>query len=206
MLFCRFIIMNFLGHIYLTGNDRELLLGNFMADSIKGNNYLEYPQSIQKGVLLHRFIDSYTDDHPSFRDSTSKLHADFGHYSGVLVDIFYDHFLAKNWNDFHSTPLEVFAQEFYTYMDNRYDKMTSAMKYMFPYMRDNNWFMRYTTLQGIEKTLTEMGGRIGREFELEKSVQNLENEYESFQKDFDIFITDIIIATKNKRKELLQAE
>ena len=88
--------MNFLGHIYLTGSDKELLLGNFMADSIKGNSYMEYPENIQKGILFHRFIDSYTDDHPSFRDSTSKLHKDFSHYSGVLVDIFYDHFLAKH--------------------------------------------------------------------------------------------------------------
>lgn len=195
--------MNFLGHIYLTGSDKELLLGNFMADSIKGNSYMEYPENIQKGILLHRFIDSYTDDHPAFRNSTSKLHADFSHFSGVLVDIFYDHFLAKNWKTFHPTPLDVFAQEFYTYMQKRYDLMTPTMQYIFPYMKDNNWLLRYSTLEGIEKTLSEMGSRIGREYQLEKSVINLDKEYDSFKQDFEIFFADIKATAKDKRRELL---
>ena len=194
--------MNFLGHIYLNGPDKALLLGNFMADSIKGNSYLEYPKNVQDGVLLHRFIDSYTDEHPAFRKSTSKLHADFSHYSGVLVDIFYDHFLAKNWLKFHPQPLETFAQDFYSYMQKNFDQMTPAMQYMFPYMKDNNWLMRYPTVEGIEKTLTEMGGRIGRQFQLEKSVNNLVAEYDSFHEDFNTFIVDINLAAKNKRKEI----
>lgn len=195
--------MNFLGHIYLTKSDKELLLGNFMADSIKGNSYKEYPVNIQKGILFHRFIDSYTDNHPAFRKSTAKLHSDFSHFSGVLVDVFYDHFLAKNWQVFHPIPIEKFAQEFYTYMDKRYDLMTPQMQYIFPYMKDNNWLVRYTTLEGIEKTLSEMGGRIGREYRLEKSVINLEREYDSFEKDFEVFIAAIEDATNKKRRELL---
>lgn len=195
--------MNFLGHIYLTKSDKNLLLGNFIADSIKGNSYLEYPEDIQKGVLLHRFIDSYTDDHPAFRNSTSKLHADFSHYSGVLVDIFYDHFLAKNWRDFHPIPLNEFAQEFYTYMQKHYDLMTPAMQYMFPHMKNSNWLLRYTTIDGIEKTLTEMGSRIGREYQLELSVQNLRTDYNAFYEDFNMFIADIEVAAQKKRQELL---
>lgn len=195
--------MNFLGHIYLTGSDKELLLGNFMADSIKGKSYTKYPENIQKGILFHRFIDSYTDNHPAFRNSTAKLHADFSHFSGVLVDVFYDHFLAKNWQDFHSTPIDKFAQEFYAFMEKRYDLMTPKMQYIFPYMKNNNWLVRYTTIEGIKKTLSEMGGRIGKEYKLEKSVKNLERDYASFEKDFEIFFADIQIATKNKRKELL---
>jgi len=195
--------MNFLGHIYLTKSDKELLLGNFMADSIKGNSYKEYPENIQKGILFHRFIDSYTDDHPAFRKSTAKLHSDFSHFSGVLVDVFYDHFLAKNWQSFHPTPLEEFAQEFYAYMEKRYDLMTSKMQYIFPHMKANNWLVRYASLEGIEKTLSEMGGRIGREYELDKSVKNLEREYVSFERDFEVFIAAIEEATNKKRKELL---
>lgn len=196
--------MNFLGHIYLTGSDKELLLGNFMADSIKGKAYLEYPNNIQKGILLHRFIDSYTDSHPAFRNSTSKLHADFSHYSGVLVDIFYDHFLAKNWQKLHPIPLDEFAQEFYSFMQKRYDLMTPAMQYMFPYMKKNNWLLRYTHLEGVEKTLTEMGNRIGREFQLEKSVDNLASDYKAFKEDFDEFIVAIQLASEKKRKDLLR--
>lgn len=195
--------MNFLGHIYLTKSDKNLLLGNFIADSIKGNSYLKYPKDIQKGVLLHRFIDSYTDSHPSFRNSTAKLHANFSHYSGVLVDVFYDHFLAKNWQDYHPTPLKDFIQEFYNYIQQHYHSMTPEMQYMFPYMKDNNWLLRYTTIDGIEKTLTEMGNRIGKQYKLELSVKNLRENYKEFYNDFNIFITDIEFHTKKKRKELL---
>lgn len=194
--------MNFLGHIYLNGPDEDLLLGNFMADSVKGNSYLEYPLNIQNGILLHRFIDSYTDEHPSFRKSTAKLHADFSHYSGVLVDIFYDHFLAKNWKNFHPIPLDLFAQEFYTSMQARFEQMTPAMQYMFPHMKNHNWLMRYTNIPGIEMTLTEMGSRIGRQYQLETSVKNLVAEYDSFQEDFELFFKDIQAAVKAKRIQL----
>ena len=87
--------MNYLAHVYLSGSDQNIMIGNFIADSIKGSKYLEYPIAIQKGILLHRKIDSFTDHHPSFRNSTKKLHQRYGHYSGIIVDIFYDHFLAK---------------------------------------------------------------------------------------------------------------
>lgn len=195
--------MNFLGHIFLTGKNKELLLGNFMADSIKGNSYLNYPEPIQKGVLLHRFIDSYTDEHPAFRNSTSKLHADFSHYSGVLVDVFYDHFLAKNWDDFHNTPLKEFAQDFYTKIQRQYEEMTPSMQYIFPHMKNNNWLLRYPSIEGIQTTLTEMSVRIGRQYGLEKSVRNLQKDYSFFYQDFQEFITDILLATKEKKEELL---
>ena len=73
-----------------------VVIGNFIADGIKGKKYLEYPAAIQKGILLHRAIDSYTDSHPVVRQSSKRLHANYGHYSGVIVDILYDHFLASN--------------------------------------------------------------------------------------------------------------
>jgi|SRR5699024_8384316 len=196
------MVMNFLGHIYLTGTDKELLLGNFMADSIKGKSYLDYPIPIQKGVLFHRFIDSYTDSHSAFRKSTAKLHADYSHYSGVIVDIFYDHFLAKYWKEYHSTPLETFAQDFYTFIRNRYSYLTPEMQYIFPYMHKNNWLMRYTTLEGIQTTLTEMNNRIGKEFNLHKATKNLQEEYDSFHKDFKRFFMDIQEESKLKRQEL----
>ena len=89
--------MNFLAHIYLSGNNDLLKIGNFMADSIRGNSYENYPEEIKKGILLHRSIDSFTDMHPVYRKSKHRLHEKYGHYSGVIMDIFYDHFLAKNW-------------------------------------------------------------------------------------------------------------
>ena len=97
--------MNFLAHIYLSGEDEGITIGNFIADGIKGKKYLSYPASIQKGILLHRGIDSFTDSHPTVRQSTARLHENYGHYSGVIVDILYDHFLAKNWEEYHEQDL-----------------------------------------------------------------------------------------------------
>jgi acyl carrier protein phosphodiesterase len=92
--------MNFLAHIYLSGDNDLLKIGNFMADSIRGNQYLQYPDEIKKGILLHRFIDTFTDAHLIYRKSKHRLHEKYGHYSGVIMDIVYDHFLAKNWNHY----------------------------------------------------------------------------------------------------------
>src|SRR5690606_29576564 len=104
--------MNFLAHIYLSGNDDLIRIGNFMADGIKGKDYEEYPEKLKTGILLHRFIDTYTDAHPIVRESTKRLHSKYHHYSGVAVDMFYDHFLAKNWSRYSDEPLDEFVQQF----------------------------------------------------------------------------------------------
>src|SRR5690554_6387545 len=103
--------MNFLGHIYLSGDDDLIKIGNFMADGIRGKDYENFSEELKTGILLHRFIDSYTDSHPIFRQSTKKLHANYSHYSGVLVSIFYDLFLAKYWLNYLDVPLEDYVQD-----------------------------------------------------------------------------------------------
>ena len=105
-------IMNFLAHIYLSGDDDQIKIGNFMADSIRGHSYENYPSDIKKGILLHRAIDSFTDMHPIYRKSKHRLHEKYGHYSGVIMDIFYDHFLAKNWIKYSDENLEDYAENF----------------------------------------------------------------------------------------------
>ena len=87
--------MNYLAHIYLSNEEEEITLGNFIADGVKGKKYIQFPSGIQQGILLHRAIDSFTDTHPIVRKSTKRLHKKYGHYSGVIVDILYDHFNYK---------------------------------------------------------------------------------------------------------------
>ena len=98
--------MNYLAHIYLSGENDMLKIGNFIADSVKGKKYLDYPVSIQQGITLHRNIDEFTDSHPIVHQSVHRLFDKYSHYSTVIVDILYDHFLAANWQDFHETKLE----------------------------------------------------------------------------------------------------
>ena len=87
--------MNFLAHIYLSGDDDELKIGNFIADSVKGKKFSQFPDQVQKGITLHRKIDSYTDSHPIVRESVLRLFPKYGHYSSVIVDILYDHFFSS---------------------------------------------------------------------------------------------------------------
>ena len=125
--------MNYLAHIYLSGNHPNIMIGNFVADSIKGKKYLSYPTEIKKGILLHRKIDTTTDAHPSFRKSTKRLHEKYGHYSGIIVDIFYDHFLAKNWTDYSDIPLEDYIQSFYKLLRDNFDILPENIQKMGPY-------------------------------------------------------------------------
>ena len=115
--------MNFLAHIYLSHDDDDIKIGNFIADSIRGKKYKNYPAQIQRGILLHRHIDTFTDAHPTVRQSTKRLHENYSHYSGVIVDILYDHFLAKNWKKYSDVPLETYVDDFYHLLEDNFDTL-----------------------------------------------------------------------------------
>ena len=122
--------MNFLAHIYLSGNNKLVTIGNFIADGIKGKDYKNYPKEVQIGILLHRQIDSYTDSHETVRKSTKRLHEKYGHYSGVIVDILYDHFLAKNWTKYSDIPLSDYVEDFYVSLEEHFHLLPLRIKKM----------------------------------------------------------------------------
>lgn len=194
--------MNFLAHIYLSGNDEEIIIGNFIADGIKGKRYLNYPSKIAKGILLHREIDTFTDAHPTVRLSTAKLHENHSHYSGVIVDVFYDHFLAKNWSKYHPEPLEDFVQNFYTLIENNYSKLPSRIQNMMPYMISQNWLSSYATIEGIDKILNQMSQRTRKIGHLDTAVVELQEFYSEFETEFTSFFEELQIFTKQKLLEL----
>ena len=108
--------MNYLAHVYLSGSDKDLIIGNFIADHVKGKAYFDYPATIQKVILLQRKIDDFTDHHPLFKKNVTLLFPQFRHYSRVIVDMFFDHFLAAQWEFYHPDPLEDFSRQFYLLM------------------------------------------------------------------------------------------
>lgn len=185
--------MNYLAHIYLSGVDSDLRFGNFIADSVVGKEYESYPKSIQKGILLHRAIDTFTDQHPIFRKHTKLLFNDFGHYSRVIVDMFYDHFLASLWNNYHPQKLQHFSEDFYAQVILQEELFPFRMKKAFPHMRRNNWLLQYQTLEGLEIILGQMERRTTFESNLKASVKNLEDHYSIFKTDFETFFEEIQI-------------
>ena len=194
--------MNFLAHIYLSGDDEGITIGNFIADGVKGKSYQKYPQKIQKGILLHRGIDSYTDSHPTVKQSTKRLHKNYGHYSGVIVDILYDHFLAKNWKNYHNTPLDEYVDDFYGLLRNSYEILPTRIRRMMPYMISDNWLLSYATIPGISRILDQMNMRTKGKSKMNFAVMELEEYYVEFEEEFTSFFTELIDFSRNKLSQL----
>jgi acyl carrier protein phosphodiesterase len=194
--------MNFLAHIYLSFNDDEVTIGNFIADSIRGNKYKHLPDNVQKGILLHRYIDTFTDAHPTVRQSTKRLHKNYSHYSGVIVDIFYDHFLAKNWKDYSDIPLADFVDNFYKILETNYTILPEKIKHMMPYMISDNWILNYANLEGIDQVLNGMNRRTKNISKMNFAILDLEKHYDEFEKEFSLFFQELIDFSKQKYKSL----
>jgi len=190
--------MNFLAHIYLSGDNDLMKIGNFMADGIHGKHFDTFPMEIQKGIILHRAIDTFTDAHPIFRQSTKRLHANYHHYSGIIVDIFYDHFLAKNWSNYSDEKLDDYTERFYQSLKDNYDDLTPKTQKMMPYMIDHNWLLSYQNIEGIERILAKMDTRMKYESNMRFSVAELRTFYSEFEQEFSVFFEDLITFTNQK--------
>lgn len=194
--------MNFLAHIYLSGKDEELIIGNFIADSVKGKKYLNYSPGIQRGILLHRAIDYYTDTHPVVRKGISRLFPTYGHYSGVIIDIFYDHFLAANWKEYSPVPLEHFILSFYDLLKKHYAVLPIPIQKFLPTMTKENWLLSYASVDGIGKILHQMNIRTKRRSGMDLAVVELEAHYKEFETEFIMFFEDLQQFTREKLETL----
>ncbi len=193
--------MNFLAHLYLSPTNIKVLIGNFMADSIKGSSYKEYDSEIQKGILLHRFIDSYTDTHPIVKQSKRRLHPRYNHYTGVIVDIFYDHFLAKNWHIYSDIPLDIYVDTIYDLLHDNYNILTKPVKELLPVMTNQNWLYHYHSIDGIGETLSGLNKRTGGKSQMHLATEDLESFYHELETDFTLFFKDLQLEVSNKLKE-----
>jgi len=194
--------MNFLAHIYLSGDDKAITIGNFIADGIKGNDYKKFPKNIQTGILLHRRIDTFTDAHKIVRQSTKRLHKNYSHYSGVIVDILYDHFLAKNWKTYSDIPLEKYVNDFYNTLEENFETLPTRIQRMMPYMIADNWLLSYASIEGITKVLEGMNRRTQNRSKMNLAVNELEEFYDEFENEFTLFFEELIEFSKHKLNEL----
>jgi acyl carrier protein phosphodiesterase len=184
--------MNFLAHIYLSGDNDLIKIGNFMADGIRGKQFEVFSPEIKKGILLHRAIDTYTDSHPIFRQSTKRLHSNYHHYAGVIVDVFYDHFLAKNWNSYCDEKLEEFVDRFYKSLHENQTILTLKTQNLMPYMMKQNWLVSYRSIDGIKQILTQMDHRTKNESKMRFATNELSEFYLEFENEFTPFFKDLI--------------
>lgn len=198
----QFAFMNFLAHIYLSGSNDLIRIGGFIADSVKGNKYEIYPKEMQKGIILHREIDWFTDNDAQVRISKKRLGDIYGHYRGVIIDIFYDHFLAKNWSNYSTIELPTYANSFYNLLQIHKSTLPERVQHLMPYMIQGDWLSSYATLSGIEAVLKGMDRRTKGKSKMHLAIQDLESHYEDFEKDFSIFFKKLRNFSDLKLKEL----
>ena len=183
--------MNYLAHLFLSGDDPDLLVGNFIGDAVKGNQHRDFPPAIARGILLHRFIDDFSDHHPLALKTRKRLRSDFGLWSPVITDMFYDHFLAANWSDFSNEDLETYTEKTYDLLNSYKKFFPENMKMLLHYMSKSNWLLNYSKIEGIERSLNGMASRIESENNLQQAGEELRENYDLYKADFLEFFPKI---------------
>ena len=183
--------MNYLGHLVLSGNDSEILFGNFIADAIKGNSYIKWPGNIQKGILLHRFIDNFTDNNNYYLLGKRRFYEKFPYMGGIVNDILYDHLLWKYEHNNQTLQLNKQIIRFYKILDDFLDKMPEKIKHLYKYMRRDDWLNNYQYEEGMRKILMRMGKRINYSKNLELSFDIYKNSSLDYEKEFELFYNEI---------------
>ena len=190
--------MNYLAHLYLSGDDESLLFGNFIADHVKGSSLNLYDTSIQKGIRLHRLIDTFTDTHAIVKPGKVRLRPYVGKYAPVALDILFDHFLAANWETYHPLNLEIYTFNVYKLLDTKIALMPERTKRMYAYMRRDNWLLGYAEVNGIERALIGLSRRTAFESNLGNAANALTEHYDEFKNEFETFFVDLKLYTKQQ--------
>lgn len=193
--------MNFLAHIYLSGDNDDIKIGNFLGDFVKGRlNKLtnaQYSNGLIKGMALHREIDSFTDNHPVVRQSIDRLQPKYHKSSGIVIDMFYDHILAKNFHFYSTISLEEYSFNFYELLKNRKSEIPEPMERMVKSMISRNWFLSYKSYEGIEWALTGISKRLSFESGIENATSELRKDYDLYEAEFRDFFPDLIQHSAN---------
>lgn len=183
--------MNFLAHLYLSDGSPESLLGSVMGDFVKGPLGDRYTDGIRRAIALHRRIDAFTDAHAQVRASRRRISASRRRLAGIMVDMVYDHFLARHWADYSSIPLDVFAESAYAVLWGERERMPDRMQRVVTAMVDHDWLTSYQHIDAIDTALNRMSQRLKRENALVNSAEELVWNYDALEADFRVFFPDL---------------
>lgn len=184
--------MNYLAHAFLSNNQTHLLVGNFIADHLRGNDFGDLPSDIIEGVYLHRKIDTFTDAHPEFKKAKRIFYDGFEKHSGILVDIYFDHLLAKHFDQYSKTALHKFSGEVYTVYNNHIHLLPQSSSRFLEYVLKNNIYHSYSKTEGIEKVLYHLSHRIKHNIQLDQSMKIFNRNEKEMSLSFEIFFQDAI--------------
>ncbi|WP_312556555.1 acyl carrier protein phosphodiesterase [Empedobacter brevis] len=176
--------MNFVAHQYLSFGNHSLQIGNLLGEIVKGKQYLSYDDEIQKGILLHRTIDTFTDSHDIVKQSSSYFHDTQHKFAPIIIDVIYDYFLIKYWNDFSETSFEQFKSACYQLFNINYDSFPKKLQETIFYLLKYDWFENYSTIEGVQKTLKGIGSRTKFQNNLHEIIPVFEKNYSHLENDF----------------------
>jgi acyl carrier protein phosphodiesterase len=192
--------MNYLGHIFLSGRDEQLMIGNFIADSVKGKKYLDYPVKVQKGILLHRSIDHFTDNNIHWQRIREMIRPVYNRYAGVVTDLFIDHFLAVHWNSYSPYPLEIYSKWVNDVFLRNYSILPDNIQGFLENFIKHKRLLSYTKTGGIEEALAIMSIVTSLPNHTESAMNLLRDRNKEFEEISILFIADVIEFTLNKEK------
>lgn len=182
--------MNYLVHLLLAEDTPASLLGNLMGDFVKGRLDDTFPPAIREGIALHRQVDVFAHHHPVYRRSRLRLAPVYGHGRGIMVDVFYDHFLARNWNRHHPLPLEEFAGRIYRLLEEHFPLLPPGLQRVAPRMIRHDWLVSYRDVETIGLVLERIAGRLRRPLPLGRGVGDLRRHYGDLEGDCEEFLAE----------------
>ncbi len=183
--------MNYLAHLYLSGDSDEIKLGNFIGDYVKGNKYLNYPEPVAFGIVLHRRIDAFTDQHPEVKICHELLRPGYGRYSGIVTDVFFDHFLASNWNRHSIYTLRQFSKHTHAVLLSNFGLLPFRVKQMLPFLIQNKRLESYARRENLFQVLEIMSRRTSLPGKSQWALEVLEREYDQFEASFSSFFAEL---------------
>ena len=184
--------MNYLAHTYLSRGDEEVLIGNFIADFINGKQARTLDEPYQKGISLHRKIDSFTDEHVEFRKGTKRLSKHHSKYSPVVLDILYDHLLAINWESYSEMTLQEHATQSYSVFERHIDVFIEQGIEHIPKMISHNFLVSYADVDKVKYVLGRMDNRTRFASQFVNAMDHLQEDFDSYNKEFNIFFPEMI--------------
>lgn len=189
--------MNHLAHLFLSQSDIDLLTGNFIADHIKGNKISPFSEGVKRGIMMHRAIDTFTDQHALVMESKRRLYPKYHKYAAVLIDLFYDHILARNWNTYSPLSLANFSGAAYKMLKSQEGVFPEKSKLVLHYMSINDWLSGYATIEGMGKALIGISKRAKFNSKMDEAIVELERDFSLYEKEFTPFFKELFQYTQD---------
>jgi len=183
--------LNYLAHLYLSAPDDDALLGSLLGDFVKGEVGDRFAPPLAQAIVLHRRLDSFTDAHAAVRRSKSRVSAARRRYAGIMIDMFYDHFLARSWHEFDDEPLADFTARVYALLERRHAELPARLQFVAPRMAARDWLGSYVDPSNVARALDGIGTRLKRENRLRGAGEELLADYAGYEADFRAFMPDV---------------